>query len=151
MFRHYLLTIVRQLWRRRLYSFISLVSLALGLSISCLTVLHVRHELSYNLGWPEAERIHRMTSKRGGTNAEMPRSTGFSAEFIVNITDYFEGLVSAYVEIVPLATLVESDEPSDPLQVAMAGSSLLDIFAVEEVAGSLGQRNGGYRLYRPGA
>ncbi|HHX82568.1 MAG TPA: hypothetical protein GX696_06245, partial [Pseudomonadaceae bacterium] len=137
MFRHYLLTIVRQLWKRRLYSCISLVSLALGLSISCLTVLHLRHELSYNQGWPEAESIHRMTSKRGGTNAEMPRSTGFGAQFIVNITDYLDGLVSAYAEILPLATGVEGDAASDALQVAMAGSSLLDIFVVEEVAGSL--------------
>lgn len=42
--------------------------------------------------------------QRGGTNAEQPRSTSFGAEFIINITDYLQGLVSAYVEITVVNT-----------------------------------------------
>lgn len=143
MFRHYLLTVIRHLWKRKLYSFISLISLTLGLSIFCLTILHVRHELSYNQGWPEADRIYRMTSKRGGTNAEQPRSTSFGAEFIINITDYLQGLVSAYVEITVVSTGIEDEEQPSNVRMAVADRSLLEVFQVRVVAGNLDNVMGG--------
>lgn len=64
MLKHSLGRILAQLWRRKLYSFISILSLTIGLSVFSLIFLHVKWELSYDRGWPDSGHIYRAITKQ---------------------------------------------------------------------------------------
>jgi putative ABC transport system permease protein len=57
MFRNYVLVALRNLRRHRLYSFITIGGLAVGLAACLMILLFVRDELSYDRWLPNAERI----------------------------------------------------------------------------------------------
>lgn len=137
MLKHYLLSTLRHLCKRRLYSFISLLSLTVGLSVFCLISLHVRHELSYNKNWQDAGLIHRMTHKQGGGLAQQPPTTAFSAEFILNLYDYLEEFVSGYSEVSTIHTPIEDDQSNRGLTVLIADAGFGDVFEMNVVAGSM--------------
>jgi len=62
MFRNYLVTALRQLARHKLYSFINIVGLAVGLACAIFIALFVRDELSYDTWIPGSENIYRVES-----------------------------------------------------------------------------------------
>ncbi len=59
MFQNYLIVALRSLRNNRLYSFLNVVGLSVGLGASLLIALYVAHELSYDRWNPNAERIVR--------------------------------------------------------------------------------------------
>jgi len=69
MFKNYLKTTVRNIRRRKAYSFINIVGLAVALVCSFLILLHVQEELSYERGFSKVDHIYRITSisKSGNT------------------------------------------------------------------------------------
>jgi len=60
MFRNYLVTALRNLARHKLYSFINIAGLAVGLACAILIMLFVRDELSYDKWIPGAENLWRL-------------------------------------------------------------------------------------------
>ncbi|MEM1138224.1 MAG: ABC transporter permease, partial [Bacteroidota bacterium] len=61
MIRNYLTIAVRNLYRFKLYSFINIFGLAVGISFFTLLLLLIRHELSYDSHHKNAERTYRIT------------------------------------------------------------------------------------------
>lgn len=61
MLRSYLTIAVRQLLAQKLYTAINVAGLALGLACTLLIALFVRHELSYERGFPGSDRIVRIS------------------------------------------------------------------------------------------
>jgi len=62
MFRNYLVTALRNVTRHKLYSFINIAGLAVGLSCAIFIVLFLRDELSYDRWIPGTENIYRVES-----------------------------------------------------------------------------------------
>lgn len=62
MLKNYLLTAFRLLWRQRLYSFIHILGLALGLACALMVYIYVQDELSYDTQFAKADRIYRITN-----------------------------------------------------------------------------------------
>jgi putative ABC transport system permease protein len=60
MFSNYLKTALRQLWRNRFYSLLSIGGLAIGLAVSLLILLFVVHEQTYDQFHTNADRIVRV-------------------------------------------------------------------------------------------
>src|SRR6185437_1787434 len=60
MFRNYLLIAFRNIVRHRLYSFINITGLAVGLTCAILIALFVRDQLSYDRWIPGADRLYRL-------------------------------------------------------------------------------------------
>ncbi|HEX3944003.1 MAG TPA: ABC transporter permease [Rhizomicrobium sp.] len=60
MFRNYLVTALRNFTRHRLYSFINLAGLAVGLACAIFIILVIRDELSYDSSVPHTENLYRM-------------------------------------------------------------------------------------------
>jgi len=60
MFRNYLVTALRNLARHKLYSFINIAGLAVGLACAILIMLFVRDELSYDKWIPGSENLWRV-------------------------------------------------------------------------------------------
>jgi len=61
MFRHYLMTALRNVGRQKGYSFLNISGLALGMACTILIVLYVHRELSYDRFHANADRIFRVT------------------------------------------------------------------------------------------
>lgn len=60
MFRHYLTTAFRNLAKHRLYSFINITGLAVGLACALFIVLFLRDELSYDRWIPDSAKLYRV-------------------------------------------------------------------------------------------
>ena len=60
MFANYLKTALRNLMRQKLFSFINIVGLAIGLAAFILILLFVRDEMSWDLHWDRAEDTYRL-------------------------------------------------------------------------------------------
>ena len=68
MLRNYLTIAIRHLNRQKGYSFINVMSLALGIACCLLILLYIRDELSYDRYYDRADRIYRVTAeeRQGG-------------------------------------------------------------------------------------
>ena len=60
MFRNYLVTALRAMARHRLYSFINIAGLTVGLACAIFIILFVRDELSYDKWIPGTENLYRV-------------------------------------------------------------------------------------------
>ncbi len=77
MFRNYLVIILRNLIKQKLFSFINIFGLSLAIAISILVILFIRNELSYDRFHQQADRIYRpythaSTGEREATNVHTP-------------------------------------------------------------------------------
>lgn len=60
MFKHYFKTAVRNLGKSKVFSFINILGLTIGLTCCILMVLYIRHELSYDDFQKKGDRITRV-------------------------------------------------------------------------------------------
>ncbi|HWY61411.1 MAG TPA: ABC transporter permease [Rhizomicrobium sp.] len=60
MFHHYLITAIRSVAWQKLYSFINIVGLAVGLACAIFIALYLRDELSYDKWIPDSQNIYRI-------------------------------------------------------------------------------------------
>jgi len=60
MFKNYLITAVRNIWRHKLYAFINIFGLALGLSVFMLIALFIQFELGFDKFHKNHDRIYRI-------------------------------------------------------------------------------------------
>ncbi len=70
MFANYLKTALRNIMRQKLFSFINIVGLAIGLAAFILIVLFVRDEMSWDQHWDRADDIYRLE-----TTLQYPRGS----------------------------------------------------------------------------
>ena len=77
MLKNYILIAVRTMRRQRVYSFINVSGLAVGLACFLLILLFVRDELSYDRFHENADRIYRVVARMGsfGEHASVPALT----------------------------------------------------------------------------
>ena len=59
MFRNYLVIALRNIVRHKLYSFINIAGLAVGLTCVILIILFIRDELSYDKWIPGSDKLYR--------------------------------------------------------------------------------------------
>src|SRR5437868_15154451 len=60
MFRNYLIIALRNIVRHKLYSFINIAGLTVGLTCAIFIILFVRDQLSYDRWIPGTENLHRV-------------------------------------------------------------------------------------------
>ena len=63
MFKNYFTTAFRNIRRSKIYSFINIFGLSLGLSSAMLIILYVKDELSYDRFHKNVDHIYRVVSK----------------------------------------------------------------------------------------
>ena len=66
MLKNYLTIALRNLYKRKGYTFINMAGLALGMTCFLLILFFVRYEFSYDRFYPDADRIHRVTLHQPG-------------------------------------------------------------------------------------
>lgn len=136
MLKSYLKIAWRNLKRNKVYSFINIFGLSLGMAASVLIFLFVFDELSYDKFIPNADRIYRVnvSGKLNGndftsTNSAAPLGPAMKAE-ISQVEDFLRmGVVRFY-------PLIEEDKAfSEPI-VMVADSNFLDFFNFELLSGN---------------
>jgi len=64
MLKNYLKIALRSLLKQRVYSMINLTGLAVSIAACLLITLYVKHELSYDRFWPDADRVFKLALER---------------------------------------------------------------------------------------
>ena len=83
MFKSYFTLALRNLWKRKTSTIINVLGLSVGLACCALVFLFVQHELSFDKGFDDADRIYRVTSDFG-KNASAPTVTWPYATLLKN-------------------------------------------------------------------
>src|ERR1700735_2759377 len=94
MFRSYLTIALRNLWKRRAFSFINIFGLSVGMTACFLIFLYVRFELSYDSFHRNADRIYRVVCDIK-TPTETIHTDGPSWPVLPNLTHEFPEVESA--------------------------------------------------------
>jgi putative ABC transport system permease protein len=80
MFKNYFKTALRNLWRTKVFSFINILGLSIGLACAMLIILYVKDEVSYDRFHANVGKIYRIVTqsidKNGGKGHKDP-NTGF--------------------------------------------------------------------------
>ncbi len=80
MLKNYLTIALRQLSKQKFYSAIKIGGFALGIATCLLITLYIRHELSYDKSYPDADRIYRVIAEYSN-DGKIGQGTAFSAPF----------------------------------------------------------------------
>lgn len=143
MFRNFLLSTFRNLWRNKIHSLINIVSLCIGLTVFAFALLYVKQEVSYDRGWPNADNIYRLLLVQHG----LPGQPGGVldnpvARVFPSFTEYFaEDLARASRQVsVPVKLKDEAGTFNDGVlyeQMAFVDPEYVEIFTFELSSGSL--------------
>jgi putative ABC transport system permease protein len=130
MFKNNLKIIVRKLRKEKLYSFVNIAGLTVGLTAFLLIALYVRDELSFDEFHENKENIYRVISQ----NEERG---GYSPQIVSDYVEYFKEdipQIDAYsrITIQSLYSLVESDEATVNVEkVLYTDANFFDFFSFE--------------------
>lgn len=137
--RIFLRSALRNLLRHKTQMLINVASLAIGLTVFGFAFIYVKEELSFDRGWPEAERIHRLTiEKRGLPGTREGTETGVSYQERERVLDYFGADIQASTrQVTTVAWLGNQGEQR--LGMTLVDAEFLEIFQIEAVEGELGR------------
>lgn len=141
MFKNNLKIALRNLLRQKVYSFINVMGLAVGVASCLLIVLFIRHEFSYDKSFQDQERIYRMVLER-----KYPNHSTFYAIIPTSYEDVanrdlpeVEASTQAFrFTNVALSFTNEQEEliRFDEEMVLVVDSSFLDVFDFPFVSGN---------------
>ncbi|MDP4245426.1 MAG: ABC transporter permease [Bacteroidota bacterium] len=134
MIRNYFKIAFRNLWRHRVFSFINILGLSVGMSACLLIYLYVSFELSYDRYHAKGDRIFRVvtniktpTDTLDWNSASIPMSPAMKKDFPE---------VEQFVRIEPNSLLVSRGETKfQEDKLAFADSSLFSVFTLPLVKG----------------
>jgi putative ABC transport system permease protein len=137
MLKNYVFVAIQHLLKQKLYTLINVAGLAVGLACFILISLFVRHELAYDRGWTNADRIYRIerdflptdTSKAAYLASMPPQAAELLAED-------FQG-IEKIARILRLGATVRADDGTLHIESAAgsADNSLFEIFAFDWLRG----------------
>jgi putative ABC transport system permease protein len=144
MFRNFLLVATRNLLKRKLYSFINIFGLALGMAVCLVILKYIDFELSYDSFHKHASQIYRVNNTFY-QNGELRGSSVISAYAMGPslLTDVPE--VKTYIRTHPMyggAVVTYTQGDGDPTifyeeNMQFADSTFLDVFTFESIRGDI--------------
>jgi putative ABC transport system permease protein len=144
MIKNYLVIALRNILKRKLYSFINIFGLATGVAVCLVILKYVDFQLSYDKFHKNASSIHRVitTYYQNGENRGTGILTGFAIGPLLQ-TDIPE--VKTYVRTHPMyggAVISNNDTKGEPLRfqennIQWADSTFFEVFTYQSVRGDL--------------
>jgi putative ABC transport system permease protein len=136
MFSSYLKLALRNLWKEKLYAFINIVGLAIGIACCILIAAGVLRELSYDDFHANGDTIFRLVLAEKHANGETSRTTLFPATLSPAIAKEFAGVkhVSGYIGV--QSRIVHEGESFSGRQ-AEINPAFLSLFTFPLVAGDV--------------
>ncbi|WP_347303026.1 FtsX-like permease family protein [Croceibacterium sp. TMG7-5b_MA50] len=139
MWRHYLTVGIRSLMKQRMYAFINIAGLAIGLAACMLILLYVRYERSYDDWLADADRVfqlqtHYQATETGGEEMKLQLSEIIAGHALEK--DY-PAQVESVVWVRAFSPIVIQDgQASEVEDLRMVDGNLFEIFDVPFVQGS---------------
>ncbi len=139
MLKNYIIIALRNLQRYKVFSFINIVGLAVGLACCMLIALYVRHELSYDRYHTKADRIYRVTR-------DWVTSEGTVSLHLGNVAPPIGPLLkNDFEEIEEVARMLQTsflfrdgERMFNEPEVFIAEPELLNIFSINVLKGNPG-------------
>ncbi|TAE11356.1 MAG: FtsX-like permease family protein [Bacteroidetes bacterium] len=99
--KNYFVIALRHFWRNRLFAFINIFSLAVGISASVLLFMYLRSEWRYDHHHPNAERIYRIPLElKSETTLDRVAQNNFL--FPVMLKEYFPDVIENYWRVLSI-------------------------------------------------
>lgn len=139
MYRNYLKVAWRNLLKNKVFSFINITGLAIGLSCFILIALYVLNELSYDGFFTASDRIYRINSdvRFGGSDTRMPFSSDMMGQTLTK--DYPQ--VEQYTRVYNSngSKMIRKDRDFiNEAHIAHVDSTFFQVFSLKSLAGNLG-------------
>jgi putative ABC transport system permease protein len=137
MFKNYFTIAWRNLVKNKIYSFLNIIGLAIGLASFLLIAIYMLDELSYDRYNEHADRIYRINSdiKFGGGNLHLPVSSDMMGQLLKK--DY--PAIEQYTRIYNSSgsKLIKKDKVFiDEYNVAHVDSTFFDVFTLPALSGN---------------
>jgi putative ABC transport system permease protein len=136
MFKNYLKTAIRNLWKKKSFSLINIVGLALGIAVSLLMLLFVFNEVSYDKFNDNSENIYRIALKidAQGRILSIPSAP---APFGPALVEQFpEVLNTGRLRGTGGRIISYEDKLFEESRIYFADPGIFDIFTIEVVQGN---------------
>jgi putative ABC transport system permease protein len=137
MVANYLKIALRNMRKQKIYSFISILGLAIGIACCILVFLHVQHELSYDRYHQDGDRIFRIAQKIQKDAAELDTAR-VAAPLIPAVRESFpEVECAARFQLATWDSLVERGETKYFEDwVMIAENDIFDVFTIPFIQGN---------------
>lgn len=136
MFKNYLVTSLRNLWKNKGFTAINIAGLAIGIATCLLIILYVTDEMNYDKYNTKAGRIYRINNevKFGGNQFDMAQAPPLEGPTIVKEFPQVE----QYTRFRWHNSLLvkKGNENFRETRVIYADSTLLDVFSLELISGN---------------
>ncbi len=132
MFKNYVKIILRNFKKNKLYSFLNIFGLAIGLALVFLIVLYIRHETSYDAYNKKAERISRVLTIRKDLDWITPGTSYLLAPILRD--EYPE--VETVARTRAIGVEIEHNEIFEQNYFVCVDPDILDILTLDFVYGS---------------
>jgi putative ABC transport system permease protein len=140
MFRNYLTIAYRNLVRHRLYSFINIGGLAIGIGASMLILLFVMHEHSYDSFHRNGDRLYSIYAKIsiGGDSIQMPGMSLATAPLLQRADPSVTGVLRMYAnnQKKPVANIDDADRKFGEARFIFSDSNFFRFFTFRLLQGN---------------
>ena len=138
MFKQYLLLTWRNIKRHKIYAFLNITGLAIGMACFILIMLWVHHETSYDKHNEHYENLYRVSidMKIGEQEGRGTSSSGLMGPALVEDYPEVVNMARLYKGINKLVSWVEGDVHHTEDRVYYADSTIFDLFTIPVVAGN---------------
>jgi putative ABC transport system permease protein len=137
MINSYLKVTIRNLVRNKVYSFINIFGLSIGLACSILIILFVKSELSYDSFHKNADNIFRVSLFENYAKDEQHFNSITPARFGPELKSYYPE-VENYVRVSKFPGIVKIDSKTFPEECSLVDNNFFQLFNFPLVSGKPG-------------
>jgi len=136
MLKNYFITAIRNLVRHKLYSFINIGGLTVGLAACLMIFLFVQNELAFDKMIPDGERIVRLETNDGINDTPNSRMAVSAGAIRNPLAASFPDMIEASTRMYTEWYFIRFEELKFSEQIWRVDSEFFDVFNLEIVAGN---------------
>ena len=134
MFYNFLTVAIRNAMRHKFYAFISLSSLAIGLTCAVLIMLSIRYEMSYDAFRPHADRVYRIMRKDVNARGQIEWRGALPSEIAVHLRDEYPE-VEAVVQFRRITSWFRTEDRLFQQRLCPVDGDVVDFFGLDIIRG----------------
>ena len=134
MFYNFLTVAIRNAMRHKFYAFISLSSLAIGLTCAVLIMLSIRYEMSYDAFRPHADRVYRIMKRDIDARGQIEWRGALPSEIAVHLRDEYPE-VEAVVQFRRITSWFRTEDRLFQQRLCPVDGDVVDFFGFDIVRG----------------
>lgn len=128
---HYLKMALRSITHRLVYSFVAIMSLAVGMTVCLLILSFVNHERSFDSDFPDSDRIYRLIRVNSNTGSRI--ATFFNPMGVSFARDFPE--VESFTQLYSRESLLTVNGNGQYRTLSMVSENFFEMFPAETIEG----------------